>query len=155
MATYSSAQREALHRAEQLLFDAGLNANDLLSKNSLPSSGSDPVNIPTGTKRLLSGEQEGRVTRERTSSVHAVIEHAANAIVEFPESGAATDLAVAHVFPVDPNNFVDPRDNLQYSLGEHHGQRKGVRCYFLQRYSQSSLPVPCTRIKTGCSLKFV
>lgn len=136
MAAYSNKERDAIHRAQQILSNAGLDAGALIN-NIVPHNSAVSVQSNFEEKRIISPEDilkgEGRVTRERTSSVHAIIEHPADAIIEFPESGHNAGYAIAHIF-----------------LGGNHGQRKNIKCYFLQRYSKTNSPVTCTRVKTGC-----
>ncbi|KAF8122014.1 hypothetical protein EV363DRAFT_1405257 [Boletus edulis] len=77
-----------------------------------------------------------------------IVEHPRDVIVEYPETGNALGVAVAHIFNVDPNAFCHPRLNFQYSLGDGHGGRDEVICKMLR--SVSGKPVVCSKLRTTC-----
>lgn len=78
----------------------------------------------------------------------AIVNHPPGAIVEYPQTGSFDGQAVAHVFPVDPTTFVNPKASFQYSLGDSHGGRPGVMCNLLR--DDAGNPVICNRLKTSC-----
>lgn len=87
-----------------------------------------------------------KVTREKTAN--RIVEHPRDMIVEYPETGDAPGITVAHIFHVDPNSFHHPRLNFQYSLGDGHGGRDEVICRMLR--SVSGKPVLCSKLRTTC-----
>lgn len=106
---------------------------------------SPPPVFFTPVQRLLGS---GRVTRK--TYVDAVVKHLPGAIVETPVSGAQMGVAIAHIFHVDPDNFVHPKDNLQYSLtGGRHNGTKDVTC-FLLRNKDTGMPVKCEKTHYTC-----
>ena len=82
--------------------------------------------------------------------VDRIVEHPLDSIVEYPETGDSADVAVAHVFNVDHNNFEHPQSSFQYSLGKGHGGRASVTCRLLK--SKSGASVVCRKIHTKCKL---
>ncbi|KAF8833986.1 hypothetical protein BDN67DRAFT_915867, partial [Paxillus ammoniavirescens] len=88
----------------------------------------------------------------RETAVDRIAEHPYNAIVEYPETGDAPDVAIAHVFNVNPHpdHFRHPRFNFQYSLGGGHGGRDGVVCRLLK--STTGSPVICSKLRTTCNI---
>lgn len=89
----------------------------------------------------------GRVTLK--SSVHGIVNHLRGAIIEYPISGTVDDMAIAHIFPIDPLDFVHPKDNIQYSLGGQHSGQSSVSC-FLLRDKDSGSPVKCKQTRYSC-----
>ncbi|KIJ29181.1 hypothetical protein M422DRAFT_269448 [Sphaerobolus stellatus SS14] len=65
----------------------------------------------------------------RIQVVNKVIAHPIGAVVEYPEWGTTPKDSVAHIFSVDPQRFIHPKDNVQYSWATH-GEENG-RCYLL------------------------
>ena len=86
----------------------------------------------------------------RETVVDRIVEHPLDSIVEYPETGDSADVAVAHVFNVDHNNFEHPQSSFQYSLGKGHGGRASVTCRLLK--SKSGASVVCRKIHTKCKL---
>ena len=86
------------------------------------------------------------------AQVTAKVEHPIGAIVEYPETSSHTDESVAHIFHVDPMNpaSVDPRKNLQYSLGDPHGCHSNVSCHLL-RDTETKRPAVCLQAKATCA----
>ncbi|KAJ7728102.1 hypothetical protein B0H16DRAFT_1331143 [Mycena metata] len=64
----------------------------------------------------------------RQTYVHGLVEHPLGAIVEYPETGSAKGVGIAHRFSVDPAGFSHPKDNIQYSLGDSHGGEPYMHC---------------------------
>lgn len=87
-----------------------------------------------------------KVTREKVA--HRVVEHPRDAIVEYPETGDAPGIAVAHLFNIDPDSFCEPQSSFQYSLGGGHGGRDEVVCKMLR--GASGKPVLCSKLRTTC-----
>ncbi|KAF8525595.1 hypothetical protein BU17DRAFT_41669, partial [Hysterangium stoloniferum] len=83
------------------------------------------------------------------SYASALIEHPIGAIVEYPESGSQPKYSVAHHFHINPKNFIHPKENIQYSLGDVHGSHENVTCYLL-RDIHTKEPVSCKQLKTRC-----
>ncbi|KAF8510582.1 hypothetical protein BU17DRAFT_19401, partial [Hysterangium stoloniferum] len=63
--------------------------------------------------------KKNQVTRK--SYADSFIYHPTGVIVEFPEAAAVLKGSVAHFFPVNSENYIDPKENIQYSLGGQHG----------------------------------
>ncbi|KAF8587966.1 hypothetical protein K439DRAFT_1280687, partial [Ramaria rubella] len=64
----------------------------------------------------------GRNQMTQQGYVQGIIEHPAGAIIEFPQTGSKDGKAIAHRFSVDLKLvFINPKDNIQYSLGDNHG----------------------------------
>ncbi|KAF8488095.1 hypothetical protein BU17DRAFT_59782, partial [Hysterangium stoloniferum] len=89
----------------------------------------------------------------RQSYASALIEHPIGAIVEYPESGSQPKYSVAHHFHINPKNFIHPKENIQYSLGDVHGSHENVTCYLL-RDIHTKEPVSCKQLKTRCKSYF-
>ncbi|KAJ7505090.1 hypothetical protein B0H11DRAFT_1709164 [Mycena galericulata] len=96
-------------------------------------------------EEILSGFD--RINRQKY--VHAIVEHPAGSIVEFPETGTSKGVAIAHRFSVDPSNFSHPKDSIQYSLGDSQGGEPYVFCgSFLM--GRDGIPASCTHKKLSC-----
>ncbi|KAF8524934.1 hypothetical protein BU17DRAFT_42505, partial [Hysterangium stoloniferum] len=81
------------------------------------------------------------------------IYHPTGVIVEFPEAAAVLKGSVAHFFPVNSENYIDPKENIQYSLGGQHGGRENIKCHMLHdRHTGES--VFCSQLKIKCKFKF-
>lgn len=90
----------------------------------------------------------GRVTCK--TNVHGIVNHLPGAIIETPVSGSQTGVAIAHIFPIDPLNFVHPKDNIQYSLGGHnHSGQPSVECLLL-RDKDTGGSVKCEKVRYSC-----
>ncbi|KAF8516406.1 hypothetical protein BU17DRAFT_67419 [Hysterangium stoloniferum] len=101
--------------------------------------------------RLFTEEewQHSKNKTTRQSYASALIEHPIGAIVEYPESGSQPKYSVAHHFHINPKNFIHPKENIQYSLGDVHGSHENVTCYLL-RDIHTKEPVSCKQLKTRC-----
>ena len=168
---FSRSQLDALHAVQAVLAAAGL-THDTLSRfstlhvpsrtpsRSLPDAvlhdNSAPVVIAARYEPARScaftddeiASGHNKVTREATAD--RIVEHPLGAIVEYPKTGDSLDVAVAHIFNVDPDpaRFVHPHLNFQYSLGDSHGGRSNVTCRLLK--SKSGGPVLCKKLRTSC-----
>lgn len=96
---------------------------------------------------LLAGK--GRITLK--SHVDGVVNHPLGAIIEYPASGTRDGVAIAHIFEIDPLNFINPKDNIQYSLGGQHSGQSQISCRLLHNKDLSS-PVQCKRTRYSCKL---
>ena len=94
--------------------------------------------------------QCNKVTRK--SLVSAVVDHPVGAVVEYPEAGRCAGESVAHRFMIEPSDFIHPRDNIQYSMGDKHGGRNDVLC-FLLRNSVTNEPLLCKKRTYACNYK--
>ncbi|KAF8580241.1 hypothetical protein K439DRAFT_1357540 [Ramaria rubella] len=161
-------QLGALLEARQILDEAGIlesneSVNDepdiLCLQNILDShlpAGSHPLiqlSQYSPALAVLFTEEEiacGRNRVNQKTTVHAIIEHPAGAVVEFPQTGTQNGEAIAHCFCIDLNSpFVNPMENIQYSLGDSHGGHANVMCHLL-RDTESQEPVSCYQLKTSC-----
>ncbi|KAF8584552.1 hypothetical protein K439DRAFT_1616642 [Ramaria rubella] len=70
------------------------------------------------------------------TTVHVIVEHPAGAVIEFPQ----TDLN---------SPFVNPTENIQYSLGDSHGGHANIMCRLLYD-TEYQAPVSCYHLKTSC-----
>jgi len=89
----------------------------------------------------------------RKAYVDALLDHPLGVVVEFPQSGYAPTRAVAHRFAVNPDHPVNPRANIQYSLGGTtavKGSCPHGNCYLFS--SAMGTPVPCKVSHVGCEL---
>ncbi|KAF8590817.1 hypothetical protein K439DRAFT_1657169 [Ramaria rubella] len=113
----------------------------IYSKTLIPNA------IPFTSQEILLGAN--RVTRQ--SYVQGIIEHPAHTIIEYPQTGSKMGEAIAHRFLINPkqSSFVNPKDNIQYSLGDVHGRRASVTCHLL-RDAKTQKPVDCLQIKLSC-----
>ncbi|KAG6377393.1 hypothetical protein JVT61DRAFT_15189 [Boletus reticuloceps] len=80
--------------------------------------------------------------------VGRIIEHSLNAIVEYLETGDSTDVAVAYIFNINPNNFEHPQLSFQYSLGKGYGGCRNVTCHLLK--SKLGAAIVCRKLHTKC-----
>ncbi|KAK7022501.1 hypothetical protein R3P38DRAFT_3317686 [Favolaschia claudopus] len=160
-----SKEQCAAYAAKKLLDDAGLTTplptNDhgdadadlsdvthvvsqaLLTSPSPPHK--DFQYIPPHSRPFTAEElRRGRDCINRQTYVHAVVEHRAGAT-----TGTVTDVAVAHIFSVDPANFTHPKESFQYSLGDTRWGESNVFCRCLL-LGQNGNPVYCGHKRTGC-----
>ena len=160
----SAVQRDALHRAQAILEEAGLSPRDLESHpptHSSPSTSVSPLDSPPCPAILASRytpQPARRFTNEEVQHsanhithqllAHAIIRHPPGAIVEYPQTGSRDGELVAHVFTIDPSNFDNPKLSFQYSLGNTHGAQSGIKCQLLS--DQSSNAVVCKKVRTCC-----
>ncbi|KAF8592569.1 hypothetical protein K439DRAFT_1324584 [Ramaria rubella] len=164
----SVAQLAALQQARKVLHDAGLlESNNAVSDNdqliriqNILDSHLTPVSNPLIQKSqytpslaaLFTVEEisAGRNQTTRQGYVQGIIEHPAGAIVEFPQTGSKDGKAIAHHFSIDLKSFfVNPKDNIQYSLGDNHGSHANVTCHLLHDPETQS-PVLCHQLKNSC-----
>ena len=94
-------------------------------------------------------QELNKVNRE--TAVDWIIEDPLDSIVEYPETGDSTDIAVAHIFNIDHSDFEHPQSSFQYSLGKGHGGRASVICRLLKSTSGASI-VCRKKIHTKCKL---
>ncbi|KAJ6485262.1 hypothetical protein DFH09DRAFT_1106230 [Mycena vulgaris] len=87
----------------------------------------------------------------RQTYVNALVDHPLGSIVEYPETGNAKGVAIAHRFSVDPANFSHPRESFQYSLGDFHGGNPDIYCGSLL-LGQTGRPAACFRKKLSYSV---
>ncbi|KAG2745354.1 hypothetical protein P692DRAFT_201720309 [Suillus brevipes Sb2] len=164
----SDVQLAALKAAQDILDNAGLSPLDLNtnlppSRDASPAAPSTSVQQPASPEviaaryrpppaRLFTTDEVARGCNKinRETSVDAIIEHPLSAIVEYPQTGSAPGLAVAHVFHIDPspNLFIHPKSNLQYSLGDSHNGRQNAQCFLLKDPFGKS--VLCSKLRTSC-----
>lgn len=169
--TYSHTQLAAIEQATLILAAAGLSLSDLPDLHTL-DPGDDPPYPPTLhdlqscnlSSSVLSSSYEPPRARmftldelhdhipgsrlNRQASVNGIVDHPLGAIVEYPETGAQLGECIAHRFAVDPHNFLNPKENLQYSLGDEHGGHKAAQCFLLA--DRNGKPVLCSHLHTSC-----
>jgi hypothetical protein len=150
----SSDQRTALAQAQAILEGVGLLPNSDLESivSSRPSSraSSRPSTpsyarystpspavsasryLPPPARLFTQDEIKQRLYKINSKlSVHQIINHPPDAIVEYPQTGESEDVGIAHVFPINPDAFENPKSSFQYSLGDSHGGRPSVTCSLL------------------------
>ncbi|KAF8576274.1 hypothetical protein K439DRAFT_1367727 [Ramaria rubella] len=164
----SVAQLAALQQARKVLHNAGLlESNDAVSDNdqliriqNILDSHLTPVSNPLIQNSQYTPSLAAPFTAEEISAgrnqttwqgyVQGIIEHPAGAIAEFPQTGSKDGEAIAHRFSIDLKSFfVNPKDNIQYSLGDNHGGRANVTCHLLHD-TETQSPVLCHQLKTSC-----
>jgi len=181
----SVSQRDALSHAREILMNAGLSTAGLdishtspFSPSALLSSGSSPYRhsslLPSNDSREVSlsvhgscyippparpyspnGIAEGRNRINRVLTANAVIEHPANVIIKYPQTGTFDSKRITHVFTIntDPSACYDsPQSSFQYSLGNDHGGRKGVKCHLIR--DDAGDPIRCDHLHTSCKFLF-
>ncbi|KIJ46298.1 hypothetical protein M422DRAFT_250347 [Sphaerobolus stellatus SS14] len=145
----TATQLEALRKARDILQEAGLISSPPSSPRSeltrfktlLISSTIDEPSIAPIIKYIPSSAalyavEDIRAGRNRTTSqryVQKFIQHPANVIVEYPETGCLPNEAVAHIFPhqrAEEEDY-DPKLNIQYGVWGKHGSRNDVQFYLL------------------------
>ena len=105
-----------------------------------------PLAVPFTPQEILSGEN--RLTRK--TYVHAIANHPIGSILEYPQTGSRAGEAIAHRIKFDPTkSMINPRDNIQYSLGDTQGYHPNVTCNLL-RDLKTEEPVNCLQVKTSC-----
>ncbi|KAG1788075.1 hypothetical protein EV424DRAFT_1550855 [Suillus variegatus] len=136
--SFSDSQLTAILSAQHILGNVGLSPCDL----DFPSP--PPATTPSYTPLLPSPKVN------RQTYVQALVEHSLGAIVKYPEMGASKDLSVAHIFDVnpDPDHFINPKFNFQYSLGDGHGGQNNALCDLLK--GAAGNPVLCEKLRTSC-----
>ncbi|GJJ12556.1 hypothetical protein Clacol_006799 [Clathrus columnatus] len=156
---YLDEQQEAIHQAQLLLKHVGLQPADMPSHCSLPSpplvSNSIDLSYVSPSITYLTSEEilsgKGQLTRQ--TGVCGIIDHPLGAILEFPETGGQDGVGIAHHFEIDPYDFINPKDNIQYSLGGSHLGHNNVSCCLLFDKSTKQ-PALCNQLKlTCCSIK--
>ena len=146
--TFSTLHLQALQSATDEHNEGNASGNDELPQPSLAiqkASYRPPKAVYfTELERLLDIH---RVTRK--SFVSAVIDHPEGVAVEYPEAGKEQGDSIAHRFTIDPSKWINPKSNIQYSLGDKHGGRDNVTCYLL-RDSVTGEPIKCKKRSYGC-----
>ncbi|KAJ7065891.1 hypothetical protein B0H15DRAFT_807690 [Mycena belliarum] len=161
----NDVQLAAIIAARRLLDDAGLVDIDSTDdpdfqrlsqtiSSVLPGSPSPAVlgyhyKAPPSRDFTLAEVALGLNSITRQTSVHGLVEHPRGAIIEYPESGSARGLAIAHKFAVDPASEFHPKLNIQYSLGDNHGGRPYVTCGTLLS-GRDGMPASCNNLKIAC-----
>ena len=169
----STSQLDALSKVRQILEEAGLpplNDNTaskssdaelpLLfeTKSRSPSCYLPPLSYsPPNSIRFTANEVRfglNKVTRK--SCAHAIVDHPADIVLEYPETGTISGEAVAHRFKINPKSqlFVNPKNNIQYSYGDRHGGHPNVTCYLL-RDIHTRDAVSCFQLKTNCKTSII
>ena len=168
----SSDQRAALAQARALLEGVGLSPDSDLesivspsrpssrvsSRSSTPSharysSPSPAVSasryLPPPARSFTQAEINQRLYKINSKlSVHRIVNHPPGAIVEYPQTGESEDVGIAHIFPINPDAFENPKSSFQYSLGDSHGGRSRVTCSLLT--DDKGEQVLCTRTFLSC-----
>ncbi|KAF8580723.1 hypothetical protein K439DRAFT_1619588 [Ramaria rubella] len=164
---FSIDQLGAKHQAKEILEAAGLLGDSDISETSWfkdminmldmhLGSASHPslifkagpsTAVPFTLQQILSGAN--RVTQQ--SYVQAIIEHPVNSVVEYPQTGMKMGKGITHHFLMNPkvSRFINPKDNIQYSLGDVHGQHARVTCHLL-RDLETQESVDCLQVKLSC-----
>ncbi|KIJ44484.1 hypothetical protein M422DRAFT_252088 [Sphaerobolus stellatus SS14] len=103
-----------------------------------------PNYCPQLAQPFTETEKEQRIKKaNRKKGTHKFIFHPIGAVVEYPEAGTSVDSSIARIFHIDPQNFVHPKNNVQYSWVSHGGE-ENVRCYLLQNNG----PLPGKYVKS-------
>ena len=90
----------------------------------------------------------------RIHVVNKVVVHPVGAVVEYPECGTTPEDSVAHIFGIDPQNFIHPKDNIQYSWATHGGETG--RCYLLQNNGpRPDKYVTCALYRARCESAYI
>ena len=168
----SSDQRAALAQAQAILEGVGLSPDSDLESifsSSRPSSRlssrlSTPSNarystpspavsasryLPPPARSFAQDEINQWLYKINSKlSVDRIVIHPPDAIVEYPQTGESKDIGIAHVFPINPDAFENPKSSFQYSLGDSHGGRPGVRCSLLT--DEKGEQVSCTQTFLSC-----
>lgn len=170
--TLSDTQLKAVEEATRILASAGLSLSDLANPQS-PHPGLDAprgsvlddsqINHPSSSvcsslyeppraKMFTPDEQYRRVAGSRLNRqafVDGIVDHPMGVIVEYPETGAQPGQSITHRFVIDPVNFLNPKADFQYSLGDGHGGRKDAQCLLLQSHNGGE-SVLCSHLRTSC-----
>lgn len=155
---YTDEELDAIHCAQEVLRQAGLQLTDIFARNPSVNDSQTPLFDYIAPKARLFTEDElksgvGRVTRQ--SHIDGIVDHPIGAVLEFPETGDRMGMAIGHRFKLDlkyPHQIVNPKDNVQYSLGGIHGQND-VKCLFL-RDQRTGDGIPCTQTRLRCMLYY-
>ena len=157
LGSLSLEQVGVLQQARQILDAAGLSEIGQTIDGYLGSAAHSEINrlryapplaVPFTSQEILSGVN--RLTRK--AYVHAIANHPVGSILEFPQTGSRMGEAIAHRFRVDPtqSTFINPKDSIQYSLGDTQGRRSSVTCNLLCDL-ETKKPVNCLQIKMNCA----
>lgn len=164
----SELQLTAIHEAKQILAAVGLSLSDPPcapdsdaeetylphnpdSENSVPPRALVLGSLyePPAARRFTPPEILGKHNRlTQKTAVDALVDHPLGALVEYPETGSCTGERIAHRFAVNPADFLHPKADFQYSLGDKHGGHKDALCYLL-RNGDGDL-VSCSHVSTSC-----
>ncbi|KZP27764.1 hypothetical protein FIBSPDRAFT_730391 [Athelia psychrophila] len=169
----SELQLTAIHEAKQILAAVGLSLSDPPcapdsdaeetylphnpdSENSVPPRALVLGSLyePPAARRFTPPEILGKHNRlTQKTAVDALVDHPLGALVEYPETGSCTGERIAHRFAVNPADFLHPKADFQYSLGDKHGGHKDALCYLL-RNGDGDL-VSCSHVSTSCKCSHV
>lgn len=131
---FSSDQLDAIRHAQEILQQAGLQRTDILEVDSpVPIQTFPSLNYTSPHAVIFTPEElrqgKGRVTTR--SQVQGLVDHPIGAVLEFPETGSDMGIAIGHRFRVSTPDFVNPKNNILYSLGGKRSIHRGVRCFLL------------------------
>ena len=158
-------QLEVLQKAQNILHNANLISispneglpditrfQEIIQQNlstSPPTASFIPTYLQEPAREFTPEESVSKLNQTtRKGKVHKIVRHPMHAILEYPESGQKPDEAIAHIFPIDPQNYTHPRYNMQYGLSTH-GGRLNTRCS-LFRDNSSEEYVLCNQFKGRC-----
>lgn len=150
---FTEEQLEAISRAHETLRQVGLGPTDLVG-GILPFEQDflgcilDYIS-PKATLYTPEEVAEKKNQLTRQSKIAGIVDHPMGAIVEFPESGDQMDMAIAHRFQIDPEHFINPQHNIQYSLGNP-SLHSNVTCLLLHDQTTGA-PVKCQQTKLFCN----
>ncbi|GJJ11594.1 hypothetical protein Clacol_005829 [Clathrus columnatus] len=146
---YTEEQVEAIHHAHDILQDTGPHPEAILDNNISSSCSSllstAFINYFSPSPTLFNLKEQ----LNRLMYVHGIVDHPIGTIVEFPETGHQMDVGITHRFRVNSQNFVNPKDNIQYSLGPPHSIHYDVKCLLLSDKNTGEL-VLCKQTKLSC-----
>ncbi|KAG8922194.1 hypothetical protein FRC02_012077 [Tulasnella sp. 418] len=106
-------------------------------------------NPPPADKFTAEERANGCHHVNQKTKVERIIEHPLDSVVEYPETGANQGESVAHIFPISPDQFRNPKDDIQYSLGGRHGTVENVRCRFIS-HIQTNEAALCYKVSVEC-----
>jgi len=157
-------QREVIDDVKTILSDSGIVSishipTDVFTASLISLESQDQTNtLPPfqigytpPTPFFFDKSARPKVTRLAVSAVDAIIDHPLGALVEYPFSGLEPGHSIAHRFAIDPRSYIDPRRNIQYSLGrDSKGGHPNTGCLIFSRGVSVKEPVLCNQIKTSC-----
>ncbi|KIJ47000.1 hypothetical protein M422DRAFT_249286 [Sphaerobolus stellatus SS14] len=162
-----TSQLEAIWKAREILEQAGvlksppfspqaqvIRLKSILTSPSFDNSSSaqsflkylPPSAIPYTPNDILTGRN--RTTQQ--GYVQKFVQHPENVIVEYPETGHSTNEAIAHIFPVSPeeSGSFDPKMNIQYGIWGKHGSRDNTRLFLMPQNTKGF--TLCKKFKARC-----
>ncbi|KAF9510594.1 hypothetical protein BS47DRAFT_53374 [Hydnum rufescens UP504] len=101
--------------------------------------------VPLDGPRRVAKHEEGITSRQ---NANWLVRWPLNAVVEYPQTTHSDKERIAHIFRIDPDNFIRPHSNFAYSWDKPSGKHESVTCNYLK--DRHGTRVICDKYHATC-----